>query len=492
MNLGRIEQYHNPNEGREIINSAFEIIEQTTISGVSSTITAATLDNLSVSAATSLNILSATTIFSGGTNLYDILSGTTGNPGGNDTEVQFNNAGSFSGSPYFKYLSASKSLNVGITDVSGTTNIGFNLENLNGSIKVGGDDTNAFGASLLSSYVGNIFQPTLLFLKASGTIASPSPVTNESTLASIIFGGYNGSEWKIADASAIRVRPVRNWSTEETATKMELLIIPSGCTIHEQILTLSDNGNGIFKYGITVGDLLSSQTPTVGTIRYASNKLQGYESTGWFNLNQNEFWTTGTGTGSIVSVSPLFPNIASGNYSISQGEYSMASGNFSNAMGLGVTATTTGAHAEGSINIASGYASHSQNYHTAAIGDSSHAGGYGYGIQYLVVASGNSSFNHSTTESGQTSVAAGNYSAILGGKNNSTTAEGSVILGCSGVTATTNYTTYVERFNIHTTSSPASGATGDIGTFTWDDDYLYIKTNKNGGRWGRIPIEYDF
>jgi hypothetical protein len=407
--------------------------------------------------------------------------------------VQFNNAGSFSGSPYFRYLSESKSLNVGSINISGATSAGFNLENLNGSIKIGGDDTNLFGGIITSTYVGDTFQPSMIFLKASGIAASPTAIANGKVLGSVIFGGYDGSTWKISNMPSIQVITVGNWTTGETATKMELKNIPSGKTASEKILTLSENGNVNFKYAIKIDDLLAGQSADNGMMRYASNKFQGYENGAWVNFYDTQtLWTAGTGTNSIISINSILPNVALGNYSIAQGEGCLAAENFSNAMGLSVSATSTATHAEGSMTLASGYASHAQNYNTIAHGTCSHAGGYGYDSLYKVIASGISSFNHSTAENGQTSIANGNYSAILGGVNNHTQAEGAIVLGCYGVTASTPYMAYVEKLNIHHTETPLSGDSGDSGTITWDDDYIYIRTNKDGGRWGRIPIEYDF
>jgi len=54
---------------------------------------------------------------------------------------------------------------------------------------------------------------------------------------------------------------------------------------------------------------------------------------------------------------------------------------------------------------------------------------------------------------------------------------------------------YVGYINLTTPGGVPSNSgdtSGEIGAIRWDGDYLYIKTNKNGGAWGRIMLNYNF
>lgn len=152
---------------------------------------------------------------------------------------------------------------------------------------------------------------------------------------------------------------------------------------------------------------------------------------------------------------------ASGDYSHAEGNNTTASGDFSHAEGRSTIASGDFSHAEGHSTIASGDKSHAEGTITIASGDYSHAGGYGTGVAYKVVSSGQTSFAHFTA-SGATYGAYGNQSAILGGINNNifpgaqssgilgginnvvnTNVERSIVLGGNSITATTSDIVYV-------------------------------------------------
>ena len=99
-----------------------------------------------------------------------------------------------------------------------------------------------------------------------------------------------------------------------------------------------------------------------------------------------------------------------------------ASGQASHAEGVATTASGIISHAEGYLTKAIGDGSHAEGFQTTAIGDNSHAGGNSS------IASGNTSFIHSIN-----SLAAGSRSVVLGGQN---------------ITGTTADTVYVPYLNI--------------------------------------------
>ncbi len=64
--------------------------------------------------------------------------------------------------------------------------------------------------------------------------------------------------------------------------------------------------------------------------------------------------------------------------------------------------------------------------------------------------------------------------------------KGIVILGASGVTGTTDYTTYVNDFVIKklaTVPLNSSDPVGEDGSITWDSTHFYWKAN---GQWLRV------
>ena len=122
--------------------------------------------NLNVSGKTNLGSVSNLTI-TGGTSGYvlrtngaGVLSwvaqtggGGGGTPGGNTTEVQYNNAGSFAGTDSFKFDNGSNTLSV--TNIASN---GYLLTNLNGS-----NISGQVGNALLSSTVYTNAQPISIF-----------------------------------------------------------------------------------------------------------------------------------------------------------------------------------------------------------------------------------------------------------------------------------------------------------------------------------------
>lgn len=219
---------------------------------------------------------------------------------------------------------------------------------------------------------------------------------------------------------------------------------------------------------------------------------------------------------------------ASGNFSHSEGSGSLASGMFSHAEGSS-QATNVFAHAEGDFTIASGQYSHSQNKGTLASGDNSHAGGVGtvsYGIVSFahgdnnesngplsvslggmnnIVTSGDTdggailggyeneiTFLSPSDDVKQSAIIGGSgntvnsfMSAIIGGENNTVSGSRSVVLGGTGINAINSDTTYVPNFVISTSYTPTSSddTTGEPGSITWDNNYLYYKDNSG---WKRL------
>jgi Hep_Hag. len=156
-----------------------------------------------------------------------------------------------------------------------------------------------------------------------------------------------------------------------------------------------------------------------------------------------------------------------GAYSHAEGTTTITSGNNSHAEGEFTITNGIGSHAEGVQTTSNGLYSHTEGFHTTSLADFSHAEGgntktdgqTSHAEGNYTIASGNSSHAegyYTTTigdyshTSGQYNITNAPYSQILGGSGNTTNilAEGSVIIGASGVTATIPYTTYVGSLNI--------------------------------------------
>jgi len=216
-----------------------------------------------------------------------------------------------------------------------------------------------------------------------------------------------------------------------------------------------------------------------------------------------------------------------GSSSHAEGTYSKAKGDYSHAEG---SSTSIGifSHAQGDSSIALGQYAHAQNKGTIAYGGSSHAGGVGSVSGELAFSHGELNYAHgnwsvviggrmNTVQSGVTSgstIIGSDYSsisgvsvsddvyhsgvfvgsghtitsfnsAIIGGINNNVSAPGSVILGGNSISAINSDTTYVPNFVITESYTPTSSAdtAGEPGSITWDNTYLYYKTNTG---WRRL------
>jgi hypothetical protein len=296
------------------------------------------------------------------------------------------------------------------------------------------------------------------------------------------------------------------------------------------------NASGIRTYAIGIGST-SKGTGSYSIGQFSSAEGQSYSY--GINSHAEGFLTTSYGDNShsegsgsnaigIGSHAEGTNTQAIGSSSHAEGTNSVASGQFSHSEGSS-TASGIFSHAQGDSSVASGQYAHSQNKGTQAIGGSSHAGGFGG------KAGGEVSFSHGflTEANGSNSVTLGGLSntvttggtmgsAILGGSGNTITylsltddvsssaiiggsgntvnsfesvlvgghfntvsGSRSVVLGGTGINATNSDTTYVPNFVITESYTPTGSAdtSGEPGSITWDDNYLYYKDNTG---WKRL------
>lgn len=282
----------------------------------------------------------------------------------------------------------------------------------------------------------------------------------------------------------------------------------------------TSKGSGSYSIGLCSSS--EGQSYTYGIYGHA----EGFLTTSYGDYSHSE--GSGSNAIGIGSHAEGGSTTASGNFSHSEGSGSLASGMFSHAEGSS-QATNVFAHAEGDFTIASGQYSHSQNKGTLASGDNSHAGGVGtvsYGIVSFahgdnnesngplsvslggmnnIVTSGDTdggailggyeneiTFLSPSDDVKQSAIIGGSgntvnsfMSAIIGGENNTVSGSRSVVLGGTGINAINSDTTYVPNFVISTSYTPTSSAdtTGEPGSITWDNNYLYYKDNSG---WKRL------
>ena len=282
----------------------------------------------------------------------------------------------------------------------------------------------------------------------------------------------------------------------------------------------TSKGSG--SYSVGLGSSSEGQSLTYGIYGHA----EGYLTTAYGNYSHSE--GSGSNAIGIGSHAEGTNTQAIGSSSHAEGTNSVASGQYSHSEGSS-TASGIFSHAQGDSSVASGQYSHSQNKGTLASGDNSHAGGVGtvsYGIVSFAHGDNNESngplsvslggMNNIVT-SGDTDGGAilGGYeneitflspsdnvkqsaiiggsgntvnsfmSAIIGGENNTVSGARSVVLGGTGITAINPDTTYVPNFVISTSYTPTSSAdtTGEPGSITWDNNYLYYKDTSG---WKRL------
>jgi hypothetical protein len=284
-----------------------------------------------------------------------------------------------------------------------------------------------------------------------------------------------------------------------------------GCspvTVHDSLQHITSSGTGMnsIAWGfqtLASGDYSHAEgglTTASGTTSHAEgvNTLAG-------GIGSHAEGTNTIASGKYSHAEGRFTR-ASGDYSHAEGGYTTASGNYCHAEGYYTTATTL-SHTEGQFTLANAITSHAEGTNTTASGSYSHAEGTGS------VASGTAShaegdntkaigdYSHSegggTFASGRWSHAGGRTSTVSGdtsfihSSNSLVIAHRSVVLGGQNITGTTNDTVYVPNLNIVMSYTPSSSGDtiGNVGSITWDDTYVYVKTNSG---WGRALLDYAF
>jgi len=423
---------------------------------------------------------------------------------------------SFSATAYFVNTEASGNVTGG-TYYSGATPLSLIIQNLAvaGSVTTVQPGTNILtGGSATSPIVSTVASPSFNSITASG-----SSIFNGGLSASTLSGGtiLSGSTnlyaiFATAAGSVTTVQPGTNILTGGSATSPIINVVPSpsfnnvtfsGTAIGGTVQAGAGTFTSLSATTLSGGTILSGSTNLYaifapiggsGEANTASNVGSGFGLFKQKTLVDLEFrslsagsnvtfitgdtltinanasggtgfsgWTSSTGIDSIIANNGT-GNVASGNYALASGTGNTASGIYSSIVGgHDNLADGISSFVSGNGNIANGIGSVAFGINTVASGDSSFSSGFGLVAFTAVKANGLCSFNHCYAV-GAPSIAGADYSAILGGINNSIfgaasnsailgggnntiddSATYSVILGMNGFTATAASTVHMSK-----------------------------------------------
>jgi len=562
-----VEKFHNPDEGRNIWNTNFELVSDTVcgiiLSGGGGVTTVVGSSNITaISAFTSnleytislsddviINSVSATTIsggtiYSGGTDLYDIFATGTGDitrvqPGTNITTggtdnfpiVNLNNnialtsidATSISGDTIYSGSTDLGSIFVNSViggnniDISGTSispivhlsdNIIINSLSATsisgGTIYSGGTDlydifltsaptgiTGSEHETVRIDSLGNPVSSGILLNDAAGVSATTYMTVGTRTGVTIGANSFTNGLANVASGAQSRAGGYGTVASGDYSVANGYTTLASGISTRAE----GFNASATTDYAWSVG----YGTYAPGWAGFAQGYFTEANATlgfaiGWNSqANGDEAFAGGFDTradgvlsfayGDVASATS-FCSFAIGDTTLASGAQSFAGGfeteannindfafgwkskaNGWGSMALGLESETIsqGAFAQGGGVMAgriqgggvpgTGRYAHATGYFTWAYGDNSHAGGGGVFDGPYVYAVGHNSFNHSEVNfSGYTSSgASADNSAILGGVNQvvDSGALRSVVLGGHGITATTADTVYVPALNVY-------------------------------------------
>lgn len=315
-----------------------------------------------------------------------------------------------------------------------------------------GNQTTASSAAAHSEGNSTTASQTAAHAEGSSTTASAASAHAEggNTIASGLFSHAEGFSTSATSTSSHSEGQSTIASGQQSHAEGQGTTA-SGDYSHAQGLSTTASGSYSHAEGsktVALGN--GSHSEGYGTTASYISHAEGVYTIAAGDFSHAEgIYTTASG---VRSHSEGSDTTASGDRSHSEGSGSVASGSNSHAEGGSSTASGLASHSEGQSTTASGARSHTEGFNTTALGSSSHAGGRNTiavgnnskvsGIDTVV--SGNSSFSHS---SGST-VESDNSAIIVGALNRLTaSAEGSIILGGTGITGSTPNTVYGVNFD---------------------------------------------
>lgn len=170
----------------------------------------------------------------------------TNNAAGSNTQVQYNNSGSFGASSLLTFTSGSVVLNLGAATTPGTYSVG-QLDSMvvNGvTVPIPGFalNSNIQGVFENHSYVNGVASGGARYygVRSEGTISSPLIVSNGDHLSTFYAAGYNGSSYSLGGAILFQVNGTPGASA--MPTDMLVQLSPTGSQTPATVATFSHTG----------------------------------------------------------------------------------------------------------------------------------------------------------------------------------------------------------------------------------------------------------
>ena len=309
-----------------------------------------------------------------------------GTPGGSDTQVQFNNAGSFGGDDDFTWNSTTRTLTLGAVGGLATiampndltfngdtlyidqsdSRVGINTSTPEATLTVVSQGTSNTRGILLQ-HVDNttaFSHAKYIGRRSRGSHGSPSAVQADDSLAGYIAAGYKATGWSNT-VGGLYVYAAENWTDTATGTYVTIRgPKPGGTTVSERVR---------FEHGKTTFSADEYDTEWngwEGNIILGTGATQDYSD--WYikggdvvigdGINVNLIGGQGgaTGTGGSVGITGGSSSVANGGAVSITGGQSSASGSTSGSAWLRGGFGTSGANG-GSVQVGGGHATSTGN-----------------------------------------------------------------------------------------------------------------------------------
>ena len=169
--------------------------------------------------------ISASAFYGDGSNLTGISGGGGGSPGGSDSQIQYNNGGSFGGAQGLVYDDSNTRVGVGIAAPLTTLHVHADSIN-NGAVTISQADNSGDASQLDLS-------------KARGSGASPATVQNSDFIGQVRFLAYDGNSYdNFADIYAQAAGTI---STTSHPTKIVIRTTQASATSPTTAVTIDEN-----------------------------------------------------------------------------------------------------------------------------------------------------------------------------------------------------------------------------------------------------------
>lgn len=242
-------------------------------------------------------------------------------PGGSDTQIQFNNSGSFGGNAAFTFINSDNILKsgIGFFDPTLITDTLAYLGNNIFYIGAGSTDDSNFGAQMMLQSGEDQSSPSIYSFSSGATTEAPEDVTINSTLLGFYSYGYVNGGFSLASYFDLEVE---NVNTTNIASRVRFSTIDISGTQHFFLF----NSNGSFKIPQLGGGgtqmvtadnngLLAVQAiPSGGTPAGSDTYIQ-YNDSGSFGGDANFTWDKSAKTFELINGSDFIkiqPDIGSG------------------------------------------------------------------------------------------------------------------------------------------------------------------------------------